>query len=120
MDINDNQISCTRRQSPIAFSLLYSQVLIQTMFSSFQQKKIFSAVFSPDSVQKQKRDSASGIFRIQLNLPSQTWHKVEVTRRDFSEYHQSSESTGNDEDNVEDCRTRWDELGMQNGGTQKF
>ena len=43
--------------------------------------------FSPDLVQIQVRETVSGVFLAQMDIPIQVWHMVEVMRRDFSEHH---------------------------------
>ena len=46
-----------------------------------------SVEFSPDLVQIQMRETASGVFQARMNVPIQVWLMVEVRRRDFNEHH---------------------------------
>ena len=48
---------------------------------------MYSVEFSPDLVQFQVRETVSGVFLAQMDIPIQVWHMVEVMRRDFSEHH---------------------------------
>ena len=47
----------------------------------------YSVEFSPDLVQLQVRETVSGVFLAQMDIPIQVWHMVEVMRRDFNEHH---------------------------------
>ena len=48
---------------------------------------MYSIEFSPDLVQIQVRETVSGVFLLQMGIPIQVWHMVEVTQRDFNEHH---------------------------------
>ena len=48
---------------------------------------MFSVEFSADLVQIQVRETVSGVFLAQMDIPIQVWHMVEVIRRDFNEHH---------------------------------
>ena len=47
----------------------------------------YSGELSPDLVQIQVRQTVSGVFLAQMDIPIQVWHMVEVMRRDFNEHH---------------------------------
>ena len=48
---------------------------------------MYSIEFSSDLVQIQVRETVSGVFLLQMGIPIQVWHMVEVTQRDFNEHH---------------------------------
>ena len=48
---------------------------------------MYSVEFSPDQVQIQVRETISGVFLAQMDIPIQVWHMVEVMQRDFNENH---------------------------------
>ena len=58
------------------------------MIFSVQNSNLkYCVEFSPDLVQIQVRETVSGVFLVQMDIPIQVWHMVEVMRRDFSEHH---------------------------------
>ena len=57
------------------------------IFSVQNSNLMYSVEFSPDLVQIQVRETVSGVFLAQMNIPIQVWHMVEVMRRDFSDHH---------------------------------
>ena len=57
------------------------------IFSVQNSNLMYSVEFSPDLVQIQVRETVSGVFLAQMDIPIQVWHMVEVMRRDFSEHH---------------------------------
>ena len=46
---------------------------------------MYSVEFSPNLVQV--RETVSGVFLAQMDIPIQVWYMVEVMRRDFNEHH---------------------------------
>ena len=48
---------------------------------------MYSVEFSPDLVKIQVRETVSGVFLAQMDIPIQLRHMVEVMRRDFNEHH---------------------------------
>ena len=48
---------------------------------------MYSVEFSPDLVQIQVRETVSGVFLAQMDIPIQLRHMVEVMPRDFNEHH---------------------------------
>ena len=57
------------------------------IFSVQNSNLMYSIEFSPNLVQTQVRETISGVFLAQMDIPIQVWHMVEVMRRDFSEHH---------------------------------
>ena len=55
----------------------------------------YSVEFSPDLVQIQMRETVSGVFLAQMDIPIQVWHMVEVMPRDFNEQHMMQVPTEN-------------------------
>ena len=48
---------------------------------------IYSVEFPPNLVQIQVRETISGAFLAQMDIPIQVWHTVEKIRKDFNEHH---------------------------------
>ena len=44
-------------------------------------------MFSPDLAQFQVRETVSGVFLAQMDIPIQVWNMVEVVQTDFNEHH---------------------------------
>ena len=57
------------------------------IFSVQNSNLMYSVEFSPDLVEIQLRETVSGAFLTQMDVPIQVWHMVEVMRRDFHEHH---------------------------------
>ena len=58
------------------------------MILSVQNSNLVNSVeFLPDLVQTQVRETLSGVFWAEMDIPIQVWHMVEVMRRDFNEHH---------------------------------
>ena len=57
------------------------------IFSEQKSNLMYSVEFSPDLVQIQVRETVSGVFLAQMDIPIQVWHMVEVMRRYFNEHH---------------------------------
>ena len=57
------------------------------IFSVQNSNLMYSVEFSHDLVQIQVRETVSGVFLARMDIPIQTWHMVEVMRRDSNEYH---------------------------------
>ena len=57
------------------------------IFSVQNSNLVYSVEFSPDLVQIQVRETVSGVFLAQMDIPIQLRHMVEVMRRDFNEHH---------------------------------
>ena len=56
-------------------------------FSVQNSNLMYSVDFSHDLVHIQVRETVSGVFLAQMDIPIQVWHMVEVMRRDFNEHH---------------------------------
>ena len=56
------------------------------IFSVQNSNLMYSVEFSPDHL-IQERETVSGVFLTQMDIPIQVWHMVEVMRRDFNDYH---------------------------------
>ena len=57
------------------------------IFSVQNSNLMYSVEFSPNLVQRQVRETVSGVFLARMVIPIQVWYMVEVMRRDFNEHH---------------------------------
>ena len=57
------------------------------IFSVQNSNLMYSVEILPDLVQTQVRETVSGVFLAQMDIPIQVWHMVEVMQRDFNEHH---------------------------------
>ena len=57
------------------------------IFSVQNSNLMYSVAFLPNLVQVQVRETVSGVFLALMDIPIQSWHMVEVMRRDFIEHH---------------------------------
>ena len=57
------------------------------IFSVQNSNPLYSVEFSPDLVQIHVRETLSGVFLAQMDIPIQVWHMVEVMRNDFNQHH---------------------------------
>ena len=64
----------------LTFSL---NLLLKLIFSVQNSNLMYSVDFSPDLVQTQVRETVSGTFLAQMDVPIQVWHMVEVMRKGF-------------------------------------
>ena len=85
INVNYFPLNC---KSMVHFTLyLLLNLLLEVIFSVQNSKLMFSVEFSPDLVQIQVRETVSGVFLAQTDIPTQVWHMVEIIRRDFNEQH---------------------------------
>ena len=85
INVNYFPLNC---KSMVHFTLyLLLNLLLEMIFSVQNSKLMFSVEFSPDLVQIQVRETVSGVFLAQTDIPTQVWHMVEIIRRDFNEQH---------------------------------
>ena len=57
------------------------------IFSVQNSNQMYAVEFSPDLVQIQARETVSGIFLAQMDIPIQVWFMVEVMRSNFIDHY---------------------------------
>ena len=55
--------------------------MLKMIFSVQNSNLRYSVELSPNLVQIQVRETVSGVFLARTDIPTQTWHMVEVMRR---------------------------------------